>query len=229
MVRILPTPQDPLQDGKSLVELVQHMGSDEMIVRAARVSFANDKRPFEPESDAKLIRYLINNQHSSPLEHCYVTFHISCPLFVKYQWTRHRTWPYWNLNEVSRRYTSEDIEVWIPKELRGQAVKNRQASEGVANNQARLLSAYREGVQDAVYIYNYLIDQGVAREQARAVLPEALYTRFYATANLHNIFHYHKLRDDEHAQPEIREYARCIGHITEELFPLAWLAYKEMV
>lgn len=237
---------DPLEDDKSLVGYLDHMGSDGAIVEDARVSYQNDafyygevpadvsvllemrpQIPFDAERDTKLLRFLLKNSHTSPLEHSYIKFHVACPLFVKYQWTRHRTWSYWNLNEVSRRYTSEEIEVYIPKVLRGQAAKNRQASEGTITD-PRALASYKHAVRSAVERYDLLIQDGVARELARAVLPEALYTRFHATANLHNILHYHKLRDDPHAQLEIRKYAECIGHIVQALFPYTWMAYKEV-
>ena len=99
---------DVLGDGKSLIEVIDSMGTDDTVVRSARVSFSQDMTTGDdPERDAKLIRYLASHSHFSPFEHAYVTFHIKCPLFVARQWHRHRSWTF---SEVSRRYTSEDID-----------------------------------------------------------------------------------------------------------------------
>lgn len=221
---------DPLNDGKSLVEYVRHMGNDKDIVDSARVSFANDGRDWDEIEDTKLINFLIRNRHSSPLEHSYVKFHVKCPIYVSNQWRRHRTWPYFAINEVSRRYTDENIEIYIPHQLRQQSTTNRQASEGElseVSNRSLLREISRKANKD-IELYSKLISNGVAREQARMVLPQNLYTRFYVTSNLHNLFHFLTLRQEQHAQEEIREYAKAIGEITRGLFPVAFEAYERV-
>lgn len=212
---------DPLNDGLSRLELVDSMGCDDSIVRAARVSYSGDDTTGkDPERDRKLLRYLLDNGHTSPLEHTAVTFHVKCPLFVRSQWHRHRMASY---NEVSRRYTSEEIEFYFPPLLRAQDTKNKQGSlESIKN--LELTSLLHDQTKMAYDAYQMLIDAGVGREQARMVLPQNLYTRFYYTANLHSILHFYRLRADEHAQWEIRVYAEAIGEIMSNLFPVTWTA-----
>ncbi len=215
---------NPLGDGYSLVELVDYMGSDASVVRAARVSFAGDftDRPFE--EDEKLIRYLAEHNHGTPFEHTSATFHVSLPIFVVRQWHRHRIGV--SYNEVSRRYTSEEIAVYKPHEWRMQAEKNRQASEGVLTYAYAEMAdrVYVEAVDRALDAYDRLISLGVAREQARMVLPQSLYTRMYFTGNLRSFAHFYALRADLHAQPEIRAYADALGEILSLLFPVSWSA-----
>lgn len=217
---------DPLGDGISVVELVDHMGTDASVVRAARVSFANENEAHDPERDAKLIRYLADNRHGTPFEHTSVTFHVAAPIFVVRQWHRHRMFSY---NEVSRRYTSEEIRFYAPGDQgwRAQAEKNRQASEGRAGDSVQAQLIYEEQVRYAKKAYHDMLDCGVAREQARMVLPQSLYTRMYVTGNLRSYAHFHGLRADEHAQPEIRVYAEAMGEILAEIFPVSWAALTE--
>ena len=111
-------------DGIGTVEYVEHMGSDLTIVNSARVSFGKHKETLD-EKDEKLIKYLIKHRHTSPFEHCSVTFRFTVPLFVRSQHHRHRTWAY---NEISRRYTSFDIQFYEPNSFRSQHQSNRQAS-----------------------------------------------------------------------------------------------------
>ena len=110
--------------GQGWVGLIDHLGTESTIVNAARVSFGKLKADMD-ERDVKLLEYLIDNRHTSPLEHIVFTFSIHCPLFVRGQWHRHRTWSY---NEISRRYTEIDMEFYTPEVLRRQAESNRQAS-----------------------------------------------------------------------------------------------------
>ncbi len=213
---------DPLGDGLSDLSLIDHMGDDSSIVRAARVSYSGDDRTgVDLEGDAKLLRYLLRHGHTSPLEHTAVTFHVKCPLFVRSQWHRHRIASY---NEVSRRYTSEEIEFYYPTELRMQDVKNRQGSVGTWIGEEDYHWYMRDCVKNCLELYEKMLADGIAREQARMFLPQNLYTRFYYTANLHSILHFYRLRADEHAQWEIRQYAQAIGDIMGQLFPVTWSA-----
>lgn len=206
---------------KGFVSLVSSMGNDSSVVNAARVSLNNDSTEPDITRDRKLIDYLLRNGHTSPFEHVVFTFHVKCPMFVRSQWMRHRTWSF---NEVSRRYTSEDIDFYIPSELRRQAESNLQASTDEIITEiisgetvSQSLSSITYG---AVEYYHLLLDIGVAREQARMVLPQNMYTRFYATVDLHNLLHFIKLRDSEHAQFEMREYASSVRKLITEIVPI---------
>ena len=212
---------DPLGDGVSVVELIAAMGDDASVVRAARVSFANEGAVFEAERDEKLIRYLARNKHMTPFEHTSVTFHVAAPIFVVRQWQRHRAFSF---NELSRRYTSEDIEVYVPPSWRGQSESSRQVSDGLVDGQDVVEEMYEESIGLALEHYDTMIKMGVAREQARMVLPQSLYARMYVTGNLRSFAHFHGLRADEHAQPEIQKYAFAIGSILGELYPVSWAA-----
>lgn len=193
---------------------------DYMPCSAARVSFGNeDKTGNDPEKDKKLMKYLAEHKHMTPFQHQFATFLVECPLFVAREWMRHRTQSY---NEISRRYTSDDLCFWIPDELRGQSSSNRQASDGLCENQEKLKDAFRWQVQQAYEIYESLLTAGVAREQARALLPQGMITKFYASADLRNWAHWYKLRIDDSAQQEIRHYAARVDSVLRELWPNSW-------
>ena len=213
-------------DAIGFIELVQSSGSDNTVVQAARVSFINyeEFKEFEPElssRDKRLINYLAENNHTSPFEHNSITFRIKVPLFVRSQIMRHRTFSY---NEVSRRYTSEKIEIWEPRRLRSQSDTALQCSDGDLDDELAL-EAYRESVAQSLKAYCKLIERGVARELARCVLPESTYTTFYMTGNLHNWIKFLKLRLDSHAQPETQVVASLIKEQLEELFPVSMNAF----
>ena len=215
------------------IELVQHMGEDITIVNSARVSFGVEKS-FLDEKDKKLINYLINHQHTSTLEHNIATFRIKVPLFVRSQHHRHRTWSY---NEISRRYTDVNMQFYIPESYRTQHKSNRQASniENQINPQmdsypilleSRLCNeAIEYHVQNSVKLYDDMIKKGIAREQARMILPQNLYTEYYATANLNNILKFIKLRTHEGAQWEIQVLADKMLTIIKELWPITVESY----
>lgn len=189
-----------------------------MPIRAARASFGKqDKTGNDVEADRKLMTYLAKHKHTSCFEHQSATFLIEVPLFIRSQIHRHRTFAY---NEISRRYTEENLAFWIPTALRKQSSNNRQASD----NDEIVLSV--NGMTDvykiALNVYNFLLDKGVAREQARAVLPQALLTQFYMTGNLRNWAHFIKLRTDSHAQYEVQVVANKISEKLSELYPESW-------
>lgn len=215
---------DPLGDGLSLVELVGHVGDDSSVVRSARVSFAGDGRPFDEERDGRLIRFLLENGHWSPFEHPHITLHVRCPIFVARQWMRHSSWSF---NEISRRYTSEEIEFYVPRLWRGQSGSNRQASEGEVEI-GSLSKRYEEHLRDSLFLYRSLLERGAAREMARMVLPQSLYTRMYATASLRSALHFLSARLGEDAQHEIRLYAGSVSKILEGLFPVTLSCYREL-
>ncbi len=198
---------------------VDHMGDDMRVVNAARISFGSLSDNLE-EKDKKLIKYLADNEHMSPFEHNVLTVIVECPLYIRSQIHRHRTFSY---NEVSRRYTSDNIEFYIPDTIRRQAVSNRQASEGEldpigANTAIAIMKVQHEQALDA---YNDMLALGVPREQARGVLPQNLMTKFYMTGNLRNWAHFVRLRIDNHAQAEVQEIGKQVLAILQEKFPNA--------
>ncbi len=217
---------DVLGDGISDISIESRMGTDLSVVRAARVSYQKDQGHEWQEKDAKLIKFMADHGHGTPFEHTAITFHVACPLFVVRQWHRHRIG--WSYNEVSRRYTSEDIEFYFPTAFgwRMQDSKNKQASVQElwtidiekALDLSNLAIRWTYGLKD---FYDLLLDHGIGREQARMFLPQNLYTRFYATCNLRSAAHFINLRADEHAQQEIRCYAESMREQLRELFPVS--------
>lgn len=216
-------------DGIGFVELVDSVGSDLSVVNSARVSFGKHKEELDAK-DEKLIRYLINHKHTSTLEHCFVTFRVKVPLFVRSQHHRHRTWSY---NEISRRYTDFDICFYEPKAFRTQHKSNRQASnpEGLINPVLSCGSDCDEMMslhhQMSLDLFNRMIEAGVCREQARGVLPQNMYTEYYASCNMSNLLKFIDLRTHEGAQWEIQQLANGMLDIVSELYPVTVRAYKE--
>jgi thymidylate synthase (FAD) len=143
---------------------------------------------------------------------------IECPLFIRSQIHRHRTFSF---NEISRRYTSEAIEFWLPTSFRVQSNDNKQASEGELDHEIQkgLMQGYEEDCERAATHYSWMLNDGVAREQARAILPQSLLTRFYMGGNLRNWTHFLKLRQDSHAQYEVQVIANKVRAILTELWP----------
>ena len=202
--------------GQGWIGLIDHLGTESTIVNAARVSFGKLKTEMD-DRDVKLLEYLIANKHTSPLEHMVFTFSIHCPLFVRGQWHRHRTWSY---NEISRRYTEVDMEFYTPEALRRQAESDRQASVAdPAFEGAELQQAISAHNQASFELYEKLLASGVCREQARGVLPQNMMVTFWGTVDLSNLLHFLELRDSEHAQYEIREYAAAIKQLIKPIVP----------
>ena len=203
-------------DGQGWVGLIDHLGNETTIVNAARVSFGKLKSTMD-DKDIVLLDYLIENRHTSPLEHVVFTFSVHCPLFVRGQWHRHRTWSY---NEISRRYTEIDMEFYTPPVVRAQAVSNRQASVvDPAINRPDLKDKITAHNQKSLEFYEELLAAGVCREQARGVLPQNMMVTFWGTVDLGNLLHFLELRDSEHAQWEIREYAVAIKQLIKPFIP----------
>lgn len=214
------------------VRLVDWMGSDLQIVRSARVSFDADWRSGKDEGkDEKLIRYLLRNKHTSPFESVVFTFEIKCPLFIARQWHRHRTWSY---SETSARYTQLPQEYYVPDHyaIGVQSKDNKQARDLKSQYEARKRNAFRneiDDISDASYErYEYWLNEGIPRELARMVLPLNYYTRFFGTVNLHNLLHFIRLRDHEHAQFEIAEYAKSLKVLISPIVPVTMEAFNEL-
>ena len=221
-------------DSIGAVEYVQHMGEDITVVNAARVSFGKQKEILDSK-DEKLIKYLIKHRHTSTFEHNVVTFRFTVPLFIRSQHHRHRTWSY---NEISRRYTSVDMQFYEPKNFRTQHKSNRQASSDELINPT-LDSAWIGigycATSDAVRIHNErsldlyqnMIDSGVCREQARGVLPQNLYTEYFGTVNFNNLLKFIDLRTHDGAQWEIQQVANACLKIAKNIWPVSVDAYIE--
>ena len=215
---------------KGFVRYIDHMGSDERIVEAARISYKSPSKG--PEADAKLINYLMKNKHTSPFEMCKLTINVKLPIFVMRQYVRHRMQ---NLNEVSARYTELPNEFYIPEVWRTQDSKNKQSSNAdktfcpalEIDGQMFGPSVGLEVMcQKAYRYYEQMLQQGIAREMARMVLPVNIYTEIYSCWDLKNLLHFITLREDSHAQAEIQEYGKAIKSILIELFPLTMTAYE---
>jgi len=215
-LNIAPENNVPVLGGQGWVGLIDNLGDETTIVNAARVSFGKIKDEMD-ERDITLLEYLIENRHTSPLEHLVFTFSIHCPLFVRGQWHRHRTWSY---NEISRRYTEVDMEFYTPPKLRAQAKIDRQASVDEADFDNDALRKMISDHNDVSFkLFEDLLEQGVCREQARGVLPQNMMVTFWGTVNLGNLLHFLELRDSEHAQWEIREYAIAIKKLIKPYIP----------
>lgn len=205
------------------VRLVDIMGSDLSISRAARVSYDAPAR----EKDAGLINYLRKNKHTSPFEAVTLTFEVKAPIFVFRQWHRHRTWSY---NEVSARYTTLPSEFYVPEpgQITTQSKDNKQMRSGVPNRYRREIAELIDRLSvEAHDLYHALLNMECPRELARSVLPVNTYSKMFATVNLHNLFHFLNLRMHKHAQYEIMVFARAMLHLIEPHVPQAVAAFKE--
>ncbi len=206
---------------KGFVRLVDYFGGDQRIVQSARVSYGEGTKTVS--QDGALIDYLLRHQHTSPFEQVVLTFHVKMPIFVARQWVRHRTG---RMNEVSGRYSIMKEEFYVPAEdkVSPQSSNNKQgrADEAFDKDSAcQIINDLESGQKAAYENYSKLIDKGLAREIARINLPLSLYTEFYWQMDLHNLFHFLKLRLDSHAQYEIRVYAQTMLEICKKVAPMA--------
>ncbi|MCX7655061.1 MAG: FAD-dependent thymidylate synthase [Treponemataceae bacterium] len=204
---------------KGFVRLVDYLGSDERVVQAARVSYGAGTKTYR--EDAALIDYLLRNEHTSPFEQVVLTFHIKLPIFVARQMVRHRTA---RLNEISGRYSVMKDDFYVPalEDIALQSTDNKQGrmTEPVDPDTGRAIQEQlKAGQREAYEEYQKLLDQGLARELARINLPLSLYTEWYWQMDLHNLFHFLKLRLDPHAQKEIRAYAQVMFDIARAVAP----------
>lgn len=211
------------------VRLVEHMGGDVSIARAARNSYDAAWRAGEDEgSDTKLLRYLMRNRHTSPFEAVVMTFEVKAPIFVFRQWHRHRTWSY---NELSARYRPLPDEFYVPDpDTIGTQSKSNKQMRDVGKRHPHAMSVANQimNTQDICYeIYKDLLDADVPRELARSVLPVSIYSNMFATVDLHNLFHFMELRLHEHAQYEIRKYAEALLALAYLVAPVSVTAFKE--
>ncbi|MDX1918420.1 MAG: FAD-dependent thymidylate synthase [Candidatus Caenarcaniphilales bacterium] len=217
-----------LGDGIGFCALIQTAGDDKIIINSARVSFGKQITEVA-DKDLKLIRFLLEHKHGTPLEHTSLTYLVKVPIFVARQWHRHRVGI--SINEISGRYVELQDEFYIPPAFRGQSKSNRQASvEGeFSEEEAKdARQAFEETVKVSYEAYKKLLEAGVAREQARGVLPMCTYTQYFWTCNLRSLFHFVGLRDHADAQYEIRQYAKVMLEQAKSHFPHTIKIWEEL-
>ena len=216
------------------VRLVDSMGGDISVVRAARVSYDAAWRAGEDAgSDARLIQYLWKNRHTTPFEAVALTFEVKAPIFVFRQWHRHRTWSY---NELSARYRELPEEFYVPRpeQVGVQAKGNKQARDigagadpDLIGKRAMQIDGYQRRCASAFAEYKGLLAEGWPRELARMVLPLSTYSHMFGTVNLLNLFRFLDLRLHEHAQHEIRVYAAAMRDLARQVAPTCVGAWEE--
>ena len=211
---------------KGFIEVVDSLGNDLTVVNSARVSFGKRKRKWD-KSDERLVRYLAKYKHYSPFRHLQVQFHIKAPEFVMRQWYKHvvgiettsnsatkdHAW-----NEISGRYVPVE-DFYMPDVYRAQSDDNKQASEGEVEDQEKAQKTWTDAHWYLVGFYDELLNMGVAKEQARAILPLSQYTEVYWTASFQSVMNFIKLRDEKTSQWEIQEYAKVIKELCLTSFP----------
>jgi thymidylate synthase (FAD) len=220
------------------VDFISVMGDDLTVVNAARVSFNKEsewdiERTWNfnvtskelQEKDKKLIAYLAKHKHWTPFAHPQITLRIKAPIFIRTQLFKHKVG--FVENEVSRRYVVDAPEFYIPKWRRKPTDGAKQGSSDFIQDalvEEQLEKEYNTVIQGAIRTYENLLEQGVAPEQARSVLPQGTYTEWWWTGSLAAYARVYHQRSDPHAQWEVREYANAIGHIISPLFPVSWHA-----
>jgi thymidylate synthase (FAD) len=214
---------------KGFVRLIDVMGDDAAIVQAARVSYGSGTK--KVHEDRGLIRYLMRHLHTTPFEMVEFKFHVKLPIFVARQWIRHRTA---NVNEYSGRYSEMKDEFYVPEpdQVRAQSAMNKQGRADTAfdANEAEKIRTSMQQTQDMLYgQYQELLSTDLAREIARINLPVSNYTEWYWKTDLHNLFHFLRLRIDAHAQYEIRVYGEAMAEIVKAAAPLAYEAFEDYI
>lgn len=207
------------------VQYVDHMGSDINVVNAARCSFAKEVKEFDLEKDTKLINYLAEHNHWSPLAHTSITIRVKAPIVLARQFVKHQVGLVWN--EESRRYIDSEVEFYTPSSWRGRAENAKQGSsdkiiDPVIKSHGWMTDPLTLACEETLRCYYSLLDQGVAPEQARFVLPQCTMTNWVWTGSLVAFARVCKLRLDPHAQKEAEELAQRIYDVVEPLYPVSW-------
>ena len=221
---------------KGFIEVIDSLGNDLTVVNSARVSFGKRKTKFD-KSDERLVRYLAKHKHYSPFRHLQVQFHLKAPEFVMRQWYKHvvgiettsnsstkdHAW-----NEISGRYVEYD-EFYEPTIYRKQSDDNKQASEGQFEGQAEIAIAanWKQAHSMTLTAYKNMIDAGMAKEQARCILPLTLYTEVYWTASFQAVMNFIELRNEKTAQIEIQDYAKVLLDLMLEVYPTTTKLWAE--
>jgi len=203
------------------VELIDSMGTDLTIVNSARVSFAKVSQELD-EKDERLIHYLAEHGHWSPFAHAFLQFRIKAPIFVARQLVKHQIGLSWN--EVSRRYVDEPPEFYNPTVWRGRPKNSKQGSDGEVEDQNTPKMILEQTNLLAFKHYNRLIEQGVAPEQARMILPQTMMTEWFWSGSLQAFARVCNQRLDAHSQEETQDIARQIQEHALPLFPVSWMA-----
>ena len=209
------------------VTLIDSMGSDLTVVNAARVSF-NKKSEWDSDNELKatdgiLISYLARHKHTSPFGHCFATFHVKAPVFVARQLVKHK---FLRWNEVSRRYVDEQPKYYSPTTWRGRADDKKQGSSGEVSLSYRTISVLAKHEVWCNKAYKQLLEQGIAPEQARMVLPQSTMTEWYWSGSLDAWSDMCKLRSAEDSQEETRKVAKSISDELRDLYPESWIALQ---
>ena len=216
------------------VDYVCHMGSDINVVNAARVSFAKETQEFDLEKDSKLINYLAKHNHWSPLAHTSVSIRVKAPIFMARQFVKHQIGLVWN--EESRRYIDDEPEFYKPVIWRS---RPENVKQGSGDSEVKILrwndyegdqyadNVYNNLIENCKYIYDNMLESGVAPEMARMVLPQSVMTNWIWTGSLVAFARVCKLRLDGHAQKEAQELAHKINDVVAPLYPVSWGALME--
>ena len=212
------------------VTYVDHMGSDLSVVNAARVSFGkksdwlprvhNGEAKVLSAKDCRLIAYLAKHNHKSPFNHTFTTFHVKAPVFVARQLVKHEYMPW---NEISRRYVDVEPELYEAPVWRGRSEDKKQGSYGEVESNANVLYYNK----NALMMYRQLLDEGVAPEQARMVLPQSMMTEWYWSGTVFSFFKMCSLRCKDDTQAETRIVADAIDEEMENLYPISWEALRD--
>ena len=221
---------------KGFIEVIDSLGNDLTVVNSARVSFGKRKEKFD-KSDERLVRYLAKHKHYSPFRHLQVQFHIKAPEFVMRQWYKHvvgiettsnsstkdHAW-----NEISGRYVEVE-DFYIPEVWRKQSKDNKQASEGQLDEEhnSRAKWYYQVALNTTKGLYDKMLVMGVAKEQARAMLPLSQYTEVYWTASFQAIMNFIELRNEKTSQWEIQEYAKVMLDLMKDVYPQTTKLWSE--
>jgi len=212
------------------VTYVDHMGDDLSVVNAARVSFGkksdwlprvhNGEAKALSAKDCRLIAYLARHNHKSPFNHTFTTFHVKAPVFVARQLVKHEYMPW---NEISRRYVDEEPELYEAPIWRGRSADKKQGSEGEVKSNANIFYHNNQSLM----MYKQLLDEGVAPEQARMVLPQSMMTEWYWSGTVFSFAKMCSLRCKDDTQAETRVVADAIDEEMENLYPMSWESLRE--
>lgn len=212
------------------VELVDFMGDDLRVANVARVSFDKWKEEFD-EKDVKLIDYLARHEHTSPFRHVQVSVRCTAPVFLARQLGKHQVGLSWN--EVSRRYVDVGLEFFVPDSWRSRPTDGMKQGSGSGELSYESIWAfssieedYQAHIEESIQLYDHMIEQGVAPEMARMVLPQSMMVSWVWTGSLTSFFHIYRLRAEAHAQKEAQDFAQLIEEVVQPLFPHSWAALK---
>ncbi len=209
----------------AIVEYVDHMGTDNSVVDAARVSFDKLSTSYDSIQNQKLITYLAKHNHWSPFAHTSIKMRFKAPVFIARQLAKHQIGFAWN--EVSRRYIDYTPDCWVPDNFRKRATNKKQGSMNEFVNNPELLLEYKNMCSAALIMYDRLLENGVCPEQARAILPQSMFTEWIWTGSLYAWARMVSLRLHETAQAEVREYATAVSNVCSNLFPISWRSLNE--